>query len=70
MRKTKFCDKFLIVSFAFFITSIFIGTVGAGYGEPKKAKQAKEIPQIQVQQQIIHEKLTNIETSLKQGASD
>ena len=70
MRKTKFCDKFLIVSFVFFMFSIFLGTVGAGYDKPGKTKQAKEIPRIQVQQQTIHEKLTNIETSLKQGASD
>jgi hypothetical protein len=70
MRKTKFCDKFLIVSFVFFVTSLFIGTVGAGYDQPEKANQVKEIPRIQIQQQIIHEKLTNIETSLKQGTRD
>jgi hypothetical protein len=70
MRKTKFCDKFLIVSIVFFITSLFIGTVGAGYSEPDSNEESMEIPQIQAQQQIIHEKLTNIETSLKQDVND
>ena len=70
MRKTKFCDKFLILSIVFFITSLFIGTVGAGYNDPENDKKSMEIPQIQAQQQIIHEKLTNIETSLKQEIDD
>ena len=69
MRKTKFCDKFLILSIMFFITSLFMGSSSAG-DETKKSKESVEIPQIQQQHQIIHEKLTKIETSLKQDISD
>ena len=70
MRKTKFCDKFLIISIMFFVTSLFIGSSGAGHQEASSETKSVEIPQIQAQQQIIHEKLTNIETSLKQDVSN
>ena len=54
----------------FFVTSLFIGSSGAGYQEDSSEPKSVEIPQIQAQQQIIHEKLTNIETSLKQDVSN
>ncbi len=68
MCKNKLFNKFLLISFIFFVLSIFINTalvVTAVSIPSKQAKAQQSTDHIHTQQQIILDKLERVERKMK-----
>ena len=68
--RKKLCDKLLVFSILFFITSLLITSTGRGGTETPGVRAEEALSSaspshnIQIQQRQIHERLTQIETKL------